>query len=351
MKKYKALFLDVDGTLVDHNWITEENRRAIFKALQRGIKITIASGRGDFMVLPMAHDLYLDCFGDSYSIALNGTQIIKNADCSIWDEFENVKDGSLEEWKNGSGRSLRELDACSWIKGPVADAPRKPMPEKLHGCQELFHATLSDEVTAYLIELGNRNRIHFHVYEGSTVYFMVPENPRYTRFAKYDAQVRCMAVDEPKLSCREKACAQKEAQPQPQAVAERVYDNYRIPSGAQKIIFIHPDHELLEACAREAAVFEKEIRYEFSTWNSLEFTPAAAGKGAGLVKVANALGIAVEDTVAMGDGENDLTMLQAAGLAVVPANALDTVKQQADVILEKTCAESAVAEAIERFFL
>lgn len=329
MKKYKALFLDVDGTLVDNNWITEENRRAIFKALQKGVKITIASGRGDFMILPMAHDLYLDCFGDSYSIALNGTQIIKNADCLLPCDRKSPE----------------------WIKGPAADAPRKPMPEELRGFQELFHATLSDEVTAYLIELGNRNRIHFHVYEGSSVYFMVPENPRYARFAKYDAQVHCMAVDEPELSRREKACAQKEYQAQPQAVAGRVYENYRIPSGAQKIIFIHPEHELLEACAREAAVFGKEIRYEFSTWNSLEFTPGTAGKGAGLVKVADALGIAVEDTVAMGDGENDLTMLQAAGLAVVPANALDTVKQQADVILEKTCAESAVAEAIERFFL
>lgn len=345
MKKYKALFLDVDGTLVHDHFITEENRRAILKALQKGVKITIASGRGDFMVLPMAHDLYLDCFGDSYSIALNGTEIIKNRQCKLPKELERCMMGN----RHGEKECQEDFEAL--IKGAVKDVPRNPMPAEVKGYESLLHETLPDEVTAYLIELGNRKKIHFHVYEGSTVYFMVPENPRYTKFAKYDNSVACMVTDEPDLAEREKKCAGKKYVANLKATADKVYENYKIPSNAQKIIFLHPDHKLLEECVKEASVFSEDIRCEFSDWNSLEFTPITAGKGIGLVKVAKALGIAVEDTVAVGDGENDFTMLDAAGLSVVPANALDTVKARADVVLEKTCGESAVAEAIERFFL
>jgi phosphoserine phosphatase len=54
-----------------------------------------------------------------------------------------------------------------------------------------------------------------------------------------------------------------------------------------------------------------------------------AGKAAALREFAHAAGVPVSDTVAIGDGANDLDMLAAAGLGVA-FNAKPVVREQAD---------------------
>ena len=44
--KYKAIALDLDGTLTDHNKkLPAENIKAVDKAIDMGIKVILASGR------------------------------------------------------------------------------------------------------------------------------------------------------------------------------------------------------------------------------------------------------------------------------------------------------------------
>jgi hydroxymethylpyrimidine pyrophosphatase-like HAD family hydrolase len=43
-------------------------------------------------------------------------------------------------------------------------------------------------------------------------------------------------------------------------------------------------------------------------------------------------------------------MIQAAGLGVAVANAIPELKENADVVLERTAGEGAIAEIAERFF-
>ncbi|MGC4032621.1 MAG: HAD family hydrolase [Tepidisphaeraceae bacterium] len=62
--------------------------------------------------------------------------------------------------------------------------------------------------------------------------------------------------------------------------------------------------------------------------------PAGVTKATGLAPALEQLGISADETVAAGDAENDHAMLQMAGLAVAPANALDAVKQSADLVTE-----------------
>jgi phosphoserine phosphatase len=57
-----------------------------------------------------------------------------------------------------------------------------------------------------------------------------------------------------------------------------------------------------------------------------------AGKEQALRDFANELGIAMEDTVAIGDGANDLDMMRAAGLGIA-FNAKPIVQQQADAAI------------------
>ena len=69
-----------------------------------------------------------------------------------------------------------------------------------------------------------------------------------------------------------------------------------------------------------------------SVSNNIEINSVNAGKDKALLALAAHLGIPREDTVAFGDGTNDLAMLRAAGLGVAMANADHKVKAAADEI-------------------
>ena len=62
------------------------------------------------------------------------------------------------------------------------------------------------------------------------------------------------------------------------------------------------------------------------------------------------LGMKPEEMVAVGDGFNDLSMIQFAGLGVAMANAQDVVKEAADYVTLSN-EEDGVAVVVEKFLL
>ena len=64
----------------------------------------------------------------------------------------------------------------------------------------------------------------------------------------------------------------------------------------------------------------------------LEITQRGADKGTAMAVLCRRLGIDIAETVAFGDGDNDILLLKKAGLAVAMGNALPAVKQCADLI-------------------
>lgn len=85
-------------------------------------------------------------------------------------------------------------------------------------------------------------------------------------------------------------------------------------------------------------------------YNNLEFTRADANKGVGLRKLAEILGVNPDATMAIGDTENDLAIIEAAGIGVAMENATDAVKARADYVTT-TNTKDGVAAAIEHFIL
>lgn len=85
-------------------------------------------------------------------------------------------------------------------------------------------------------------------------------------------------------------------------------------------------------------------------YNNLEFTRADANKGVGLRKLAEILGVNPDATMAIGDTENDLAIIGAAGIGVAMGNATDAVKARADYVTT-TNTKDGVAAAIEHFIL
>ena len=80
----------------------------------------------------------------------------------------------------------------------------------------------------------------------------------------------------------------------------------------------------------------------------LEFAHPDVSKGTGLEFVAERLGFTPPDTVAFGDGENDIELLDWADYAVAVANAHDEVLSRADFVCPPA-ADEGVAQVVEAF--
>lgn len=96
------------------------------------------------------------------------------------------------------------------------------------------------------------------------------------------------------------------------------------------------------------------LRQRYSIFKSsphfLEILNREADKGRGVRWLAAHLGIAPENVMAMGDQQNDLAMLEFAGLGIAMGNAIDAVKAASDHVTGSND-EDGAAQAIERFVL
>lgn len=117
-----------------------------------------------------------------------------------------------------------------------------------------------------------------------------------------------------------------------------------------KLMMIDEPDVLDAAIARLPAALTERFAVLKSAPFFLEVFDHRAGKGPSLQKLAEHLGIDRANVMAIGDQENDLTMLQYAGTSVAMGNAIDAVKATAR-FETATNADEGVAKAIERFVL
>lgn len=82
----------------------------------------------------------------------------------------------------------------------------------------------------------------------------------------------------------------------------------------------------------------------------LELLPLGIDKAKSLAVLLDKIGMKREEMMACGDGFNDLSMIQYAGLGVAMANAQDVVKEAADHITVSN-EECGVAQVVEEFYL
>jgi Cof subfamily protein (haloacid dehalogenase superfamily) len=120
---------------------------------------------------------------------------------------------------------------------------------------------------------------------------------------------------------------------------------------ADKVTFVSDDEDLLrDLHAKVAAKFDAQATIVQSQTYYLDITPVAGNKGSGIEELADAFGISLTETAAIGDQANDIAMLKRAGLAIAMGNAPQNVR---DVVHEITSANDAdgVAHAIDTFIL
>lgn len=112
------------------------------------------------------------------------------------------------------------------------------------------------------------------------------------------------------------------------------------------------DHEKLERFRNAFAPREEgRLCSFFSNPWYLEYCRAGCDKGSGLKKLARVLGVPIADTVAVGDEQNDIPMILAAGVGAAMANGCEELRRSADYVTAADQNHSGVAEVIEKFVL
>lgn len=122
------------------------------------------------------------------------------------------------------------------------------------------------------------------------------------------------------------------------AVQKMLVNFYPLPDGT----FAHRDE------VKALLASYPEITFLSGGYHNLEFTKAGTSKGSGLLFLCRLLGFSPEETMAIGDTQNDLDILQTAAVGVAMGNASDDVRDIADFVT-LTNEEDGVAHALEHF--
>lgn len=123
-------------------------------------------------------------------------------------------------------------------------------------------------------------------------------------------------------------------------------DFYNAPGKWAKVLLID-EKEPIDKMIAPLLAHKDAKNFDFvrSTDFYYEILPPGASKGNVLLKIADILNIDKCKTIAVGDNENDVSMLKAAGAGFAVSNAVDAAKEAADYITVSN-EENAIAKII-----
>lgn len=182
----------------------------------------------------------------------------------------------------------------------------------------IYSAPLPSETTHRLLNRAHGLGLHVHIYQGSN--FCYAKESVHSRY--YSERTGLVGKEMPEI-----------------------YD--RTDLVTPKLLIVAEPEKIVENMARFQEEFP-ELNIVRSMGSYLEFAHADANKGSALRFTAEYLGYSMDETIAIGDAEIDLTMLNAAHLGICPANGMPRAKAAADLICA-SCDEDCVAQILEEY--
>jgi len=178
---------------------------------------------------------------------------------------------------------------------------------------------LQDDISRYIIDFARKEGVHIQIYSEGELYF----EKRTPEAEFYESHI-----------CIKGHCIN--------------FDNLD-PFLITKIMYLG-DHEYLDGLRSAIKdVWGEQLTVMFSNPIFLEFMNGKVSKGQALLEAAEYLCIGIDNIMAFGDGENDRSMIETAGIGVAMENATDEVKAAADSITLSNN-DDGVAEFLEEFF-
>lgn len=268
--KYKALALDLDGTLTDSNKnLPSKNKETLWKAMDLGVTVILISGRSVMGIDGLAKELEFEKRGGIIA-AFNGGKIF------------DYKTGDIIQQLMFPPQAI--ADTCAIVRK--------------YGAQPLSytdtHVVAETDTDEYVLRECKCN---------STTPQKVPWLPDFL--------------------------------------------NYPIP----KLLGAGEHERLLKARDEFLSKYSDICDSFFAESYFLELAPKGVAKDKALAKICETLGISREELMACGDGLNDISMLEYAGLGVAMKNAYPETLKIADCVAPFTNDECGVAWAVEEFLL
>lgn len=127
-------------------------------------------------------------------------------------------------------------------------------------------------------------------------------------------------------------------------------DNLSESFEVHQIIMSRPEEELEAIIPKIPSSYYEKYNIYKSLPFILEFLPKKVDKGYSMHIIAEKLGLKSEQIMGIGDQENDLSLVENAGLGVAMGNAIEEVKMAADYITKSNDCHG-VAHAIQKFIL
>lgn len=119
-------------------------------------------------------------------------------------------------------------------------------------------------------------------------------------------------------------------------------------AGPNKLLFAVEQHKLREIYLEMKKREWKDIDMAYSADTYMEIFPSGVTKGTALSTICRKLDICMEETVAFGDQELDIPMIEVAGMGIAMGNAIPELKEMADFVT-KSNNEAGVAYALEHY--
>lgn len=146
-----------------------------------------------------------------------------------------------------------------------------------------------------------------------------------------------------------------------QYYVKRTSMSYRITDDFRKELKGNPHKALIVSLKgrQELENFRQEllpwaqgkVEMIFSCDQYLEFLPLEVEKGNAVRELCRVLSMPIESSIAVGDEENDRSMIRAAGLGCAMANGIPSIKKEAGYVTERDNNHCGVAEVVEKFML
>jgi Cof subfamily protein (haloacid dehalogenase superfamily) len=264
--KYKAIVLDLDGTLMtSQNTISPRTKEVLINLQKEGIKVILASGRPTHGMMPVVEELALKDY-NGYILSYNGGKII------------SLKEGVISE------TSL--------------DIP-------------IIHQLYRDSID---------HKTGFMSYGEQTIY-----TPKRDPYIEIESKITRMQIEENA-------------------------DFHVLVNNRSVKCLMTGEPEYLQTIE---SVMAEKYQDQLSVYRSmpffLELMPKGIDKGQRLIELANHLNIDRKEIIACGDGYNDISMIEVAGVGVAMGNGCEAIKKQAKYITA-TNDNDGIVEVIERFF-
>lgn len=187
--------------------------------------------------------------------------------------------------------------------------------------EEAFSSTLSPQMAHELYKMSKEEGVSALTYVGNDI---VTESAN--EYTSIESQITGMKVIE----------------------AESFIDAVQVP--VVKVLMVGDPDQLVLVENKLKAKLAGQLNVMRSKPFFLEFTEDGVNKGTSLHHLIQQLGIEQSEVIAMGDGYNDVAMLEFAGLGVAMGNAPDAIKEIADYVTD-TNMNDGVAQVVESFIL